>query len=137
MTLASQNLAYKLRISVSVPSRATARAHPQPHNMIQRSLLRQIRASSSRLQRLPVSSAPRPLFPAPRIPSLSSRQQHLYPRCYSTTAEAKASPEGEATPTEEPPSEAKEEDPMKKELEAKKAEVIDLKVAPATPHHSP
>ncbi|KAA6414885.1 MAG: molecular chaperone [Lasallia pustulata] len=140
MTLASQKLASELHISGST-LRATVRAHPQQHNMIQRSLLRQLRASSSRLQKPSVFSSPRLSFPAPRIPALSSRQQ-LYPRCYSTTAEAKASPEGETSAAEaktspraetsaaeEAPSEAKEagEDPIQKELAATKAQVIDLK----------
>lgn len=153
MTLASQKLASELHISGST-LRATARAHPQQHNMIQRSLLRQLRASSSRLQKPSVFSSPRLSFPAPRIPALSSRQQ-LYPRCYSTTAEAKASPEGETSAAEakpspraetsaaeEAPSEAKEagEDPIQKELAATKAQVIDLKVRPPpcilpTPEH--
>lgn len=104
--------------------------------MIQRSLLRQIRASGSLFQKLPISSASRPFSPALRTSALSSRQQR-YPQCYSTTAEAKASTEGSTTATEEAPTEAKEEeDPIKKELEAKKAEVIDLKVRTPPPQSS-
>ena len=132
-----QKFNIRASISVAALSQATARAHSQQHTMIQRSVLRQIRASSSRLQIHPVSSASRPFFPAAQIPALSSRQQ-LYRRCYSTTAEANASTEGETSATEEVPTEVKEEDPVKQELEAKKAEVINLKVRPpppSSPHH--
>jgi len=64
-------------------------------------------------------------FPPVRISPLQAR---IAPRGYSTEAEAKDGESAEAAITGA--SEAKDEDPTKKELEAKNREIIDLKVRP-------
>jgi molecular chaperone GrpE len=90
--------------------------------MIQRTLLRQTRALSSSIRSAPRSSLTRSQFlPANRLaarPLASSRW-------YATEPEAKA--DGEAAAAEGK-TEEKTEDPVKKELEAKDKEIIDLKV---------
>lgn len=98
--------------------------------MIQRYLLRQSRATFSRLHTLsrPSSSSSSP-FSTPRIPITSTFLRPIAPRCYSTTpAEADAPANSEASASEESKPDAKEEqDPLKTELEVKNREIIDLK----------
>lgn len=93
------------------------------HAMIQRTLLRQTRALSSSIRSAPRSSLSRSQFlPANRLaarPLASSRW-------YATEPEAKK--EGEAAAASEGKPEEKAEDPVKKELEAKDKEILDLKV---------
>lgn len=101
--------------------------------MIQRSLLRQSRALSSNLPRnlatLPsrYSSSPLRILPIP-----ASRS--FLPKWYSTTPETKAeASEASAAESSEVMSGKDEveapEDPLKKELETKNREIIDLKVS--------
>ncbi|MCJ1246306.1 Mitochondrial matrix cochaperone [Trapelia coarctata] len=99
--------------------------------MIQRSLLRQSRALSSKLPRtltaLPSRYSASPL----RIPAISTSRS-LLPKWYSTTPEPKTDA-GEASAAESSEvtsgKDAVEtpEDPLKKELETKNREIIDLK----------
>jgi len=94
--------------------------------MIQRTLLRQTRALSSSIRSAPRASLARSQFlPANRLaarPLASSRW-------YATEPEAKK--DGEAA--EEGKAEEKTEDPVKKELEAKEKEIIELKVCAPSP----
>jgi molecular chaperone GrpE len=91
--------------------------------MIQRTLLRQTRALSSSIRPVPISPLTRSQFlPANRLaarPLASSRW-------YATEPEAKK--EGETAAAAEGKAEEKTEDPVKKELEAKDKEIVDLKV---------
>lgn len=93
-----------------------------PHTMIQRTLLRVSRASSSSFASIPKSatSLSRPQF-RPQIAARISASRQLSARWYSSEPEAKK--EGE-----EKVAEAQAEDPAKKELEAKNREIIELKV---------
>lgn len=102
-------------------SRKTARDIPYPA-MIPRTLLRQSRAFSSSVTSATRSSLARPQF---RPSQLSLAQSSLRPatsRWYSSEPEAKK--EGEAAKEGEKTT----EDPAKKELEASKKEIIELKV---------
>jgi molecular chaperone GrpE len=91
--------------------------------MIQRTLLRQTRALSSSIRSAPRAPLTRSQFlPANRLaarPLASSRW-------YATEPEAKN--DGEAAAAAEGKAEEKTEDPVKKELEAKDKEIVDLKV---------
>lgn len=115
------------------------RTSPQhkTHTMIQRLILRQSRAFSSRSSFLVRPSTQSPIR-LHRVPFQSS-EQFIAPRCYSTATEAVNGAEGETSAAEQPTTETKqEEDPLKKELDAKNREVIDLKVHPnRTPLHPP
>lgn len=101
--------------------------------MIQRAGLRQARLLSSfantRLSSsLPISRRPSPLHRIPQ--SIRPLPPRLAQRWVTTDAEEKTLPAEEtvSTSTEAPKSaESKEEDPLKKELEAKNREIIDLK----------
>lgn len=100
--------------------------------MIQRYLLRQARAALPRLHHIfrPSSSASS-LFSSPQIPITSSFLRPIGPRCYSTTpaeADVSASTEAPASDHTNPDAIEEEQDPSKKELEAKTREIIDLKV---------
>ncbi|KAH0548651.1 hypothetical protein GP486_007805, partial [Trichoglossum hirsutum] len=100
--------------------------------MIQRSILRQPRLTGI-LTRASTRASSRPILQSHRLTVTStSPLRAAWPRCYSATAtENSKGPESEATKTEqEVPEKEKEEDPidpMKKELEAKSREIIDLK----------
>ncbi|MCJ1469847.1 Mitochondrial matrix cochaperone [Pseudocyphellaria aurata] len=99
--------------------------------MIQRYLIRQSRAIFPRLHpssRLSLSSS-NP-FSSPRTAVTSSFLHPTAPRCYTTSAEAEVPPNVESQASEKnqlDTKEAQEEDPSKKELEAKTKEIIDLK----------
>ncbi|KAI9869986.1 MAG: Mitochondrial matrix cochaperone, partial [Pleopsidium flavum] len=93
--------------------------------MIQRAFLRHSRAFSSRSSLAACPSISSGTHPH-RTPLRSSRYTTAA-RCYTTTAEATNGAEGEASAAESTQAETKEEDPVKKELEAKNREVIDLK----------
>ncbi|KAI9823839.1 MAG: hypothetical protein M1819_001119 [Sarea resinae] len=103
--------------------------------MFRRSLLRQSRALSSRLQNAATSSSIRPQFQPTRSPLAEFGARRLAAsRYYSTASEEKKGTEGEAPAAAAEGQESKqEEDPSKKELEAKNKEIIDLKVRLA-PH---
>ncbi|MCJ1430319.1 Mitochondrial matrix cochaperone, partial [Sticta canariensis] len=106
-------------------------------NMIQRYLLRQSRAILPTLQPLsrPSSASSSPLS-SPRLPITSSFLRSTAPRYYSTIpAEADTSANSEPPIFDQTKSKANEEqeqDPSKKELEAKTRDIIDLKVRLAT-----
>ncbi|KAL9127096.1 MAG: hypothetical protein Q9217_003971 [Psora testacea] len=95
--------------------------------MIRRSLIRQSRVLSQRVQPLSVSTNSRAHFPPVRISPQQPKK--IAPRCYSTATETSNS----STSPEPPPSGSSsqeavtEEDPLKKEREAKNRELIDLK----------
>jgi molecular chaperone GrpE len=97
--------------------------------MIQRTLLRQSRALGSAIRPSPRASLVQTPFKASNTAFAASRQVAAS-RWYATEPEAKKEGEAAAEAGAEKPT---EEDACKKELEAKKAEVIDLKVCPATP----
>ena len=106
--------------------------------MIQRLLLRQSRAFSSRSSSVLRTSKPTSP-PFRRLPTQSSR--HITAsQSYSTTAEASNGTAGEASAAQENQSETNtkpiEADPRDKELEAKNKEVIDLKVRTPPQHHT-
>jgi molecular chaperone GrpE len=90
--------------------------------MIQRTLLRQSRALSSSLRSAPRTSLSRPQFLSSQssLASLSRSRPFTSSRWYSTEPEAKNT-EGEAVPA------AEAVDPVKKELEEKNKEILDLK----------
>ncbi|TVY17151.1 Mitochondrial GrpE protein-like protein [Lachnellula arida] len=97
------------------------RQHTLDLTMIQRTLLRQTRALSSSIRSAPRTAVSRPQFlPATRLPARPLASA----RWYATEPEAKK--DGEAAAAEGK-TEAKVEDPKKKELEAKEREIIDLK----------
>ena len=107
-------------------------------SMIQRSLLRQSRAIGSSLYRSPSVLPSRLCAPAARrspIPVHHASPARWYSAETNTepTTGAQASQSEQAAPEAEIISEA--EDPLKKELETKNREIIDLKVwtAPPTP----
>ena len=109
--------------------------------MIQRTLLRHSRALASCRQSVPQKLLIRSQFrPANAVFAPVSRQV-VAARFYATEPEAKA--EGEATTTEGNGKENGEngtgevEDPLKKELEAKNKEIIDLKVHKGNPLEMP
>jgi molecular chaperone GrpE len=90
--------------------------------MIQRTLFRQSRALSSSIRSAPRTALSQPQFlPANRL----AARPLASARWYATEPEAKK--DGEAAATEGKAEEQKE-DPVKKELEAKEKEIIDLKV---------
>jgi hypothetical protein len=89
-----------------------------------RTLLRQSRALSSSIRSTPKAPLARPQFQA-ASQNLAAFSRPVVSRWYATEPEAKQA-EGEAGKTETKPAEA--EDPIKKELEAKNKEVLDLKV---------
>ncbi|TVY35459.1 GrpE protein-like protein, mitochondrial [Lachnellula occidentalis] len=87
--------------------------------MIQRTLLRQTRALSSSIRSAPRTAISRPQFlPANRL----SARPLASARWYATEPEAKKDSEAAEGKTE-----AKAEDPIKKDLETKEREIIDLK----------
>ena len=88
--------------------------------MIQRSLLRQSQAACLRSPATYLVPRSRVHFPPVRIA----------PRCYSTATGAQDSANADASPAEAFQSEAKDEDLIKKDLESKNREIIDLKVRP-------
>ena len=93
--------------------------------MIQRSLIRELRRASPKIRaqlRAPIS---RSYFPPVRIYQPLGGTPR---RWQSTTTEGNDSTNSEASATETSNDTAKEEDPLKKELEAKNREIIDLKV---------
>ncbi|KAF8852679.1 GrpE-domain-containing protein, partial [Acephala macrosclerotiorum] len=91
--------------------------------MIQRTLLRQSRALSSSIRSSPRASLARPQFrPSPAFPT---SQRIASSRWYSSETEAKK--EGDAAEAKGDGKAAEAEDPVKKELEAKNKEIIDLK----------
>jgi hypothetical protein len=100
---------------------------PQP-TMIQRTLLCQSRALSSSLRSAPRTSLSRPQFLSSQssLASLSRSRPFTSSRWYSTKPEAKNT-EGEAAPA------AEAVDPVKKELEEKNKEILDLKVCATLP----
>ena len=90
--------------------------------MIQRTLLRQSRALSSSIRSAPRTALSRSqLIPANRL----AARPLASARWYATEPEAKK--DGEAAAAEGK-AEEKAEDPVKKELEAKEKEIIDMKV---------
>ncbi len=97
--------------------------------MIQRSLLRHVQA----IKHLSHSYAPRttPIIQSAtqRLPAFSSPSRPSSQRYYSEAAEPATKSSSEPPSTSSAPSDAKEqEDPIKKELESKNREIIDLKV---------
>jgi len=100
---------------------------PQP-TMIQRTLLRQSRALNSSLKSAPRASLSRPQFLSsqPSLASLSRSRPFISSRWYSTEPEAKNT--GEAAPAA-----PEAVDPVKKELEEKNKEILDLKVCATHP----
>lgn len=97
----------------------------QCHTMIQRSLLRQSRVASSSIRarcRAPITRAH---FPPVRI---YQPLGGIARRWQSTTSDSNGNANSEASTSEASSDAAKEGDPIKKELEAKNKEIIDLKV---------
>jgi molecular chaperone GrpE len=95
--------------------------------MIQRTLFGSSRAVGlgARAYR---ASFPHTSSPSPLIQALASRRQIHTSRRYSSTTEPSKEAQGEISSTEGQIAGQKEEDPLKKQLEAKNKEVIDLKV---------
>ncbi|KAL8734664.1 MAG: hypothetical protein Q9166_001320 [cf. Caloplaca sp. 2 TL-2023] len=95
--------------------------------MIQRSLLRHVQAVRHVSRSYALRTAPISQSPPRRIPSLISLQSESH-RYYSAAPEAATNSSSEPSSSNPAPSEAEdEEDPTKKELEAKNREIIDLK----------
>lgn len=95
--------------------------------MIQRGLLRQLRTASVR------SYCPHTSWKSGslRLPTqLSSLQQRIAPRCYSTTPETQESKPSDPPVSEKLKPEAVNESSLQRDLEAKSREIIDLKVRP-------
>ncbi len=97
----------------------------QCHNMIQRSLLRQSRVASSSVRARYRAPITRSHFPPVRI---YQPLGGIARRWQSTTTDGNGKASSETSTNEVSPNAAKEEDPIKKELEAKNKEIIDLKV---------
>lgn len=105
----------------------TATTPNHTHDMIQRNLLRRSRALCSRSYH-PSQSVISRYLPQPlRIPPLHT---NISPRCYSTATETEGDARAEAAE-----SEVNNEDPAKRELEAKSKEIIELKVRPPLIYH--
>jgi hypothetical protein len=101
----------------------SSRDNSPQHIMIQRTLLRQSRVFSSSLRFTPRTSLARPQFlPQTSLASISRTRPLTSSRWYSTEPEARNA-EGEAAPAA-----AEAADPVKKELEEKNKEILDLKV---------
>ncbi|KAL2055475.1 hypothetical protein ABVK25_004283 [Lepraria finkii] len=92
--------------------------------MIQRSLLRQPRVASRGIQAQSRAPMTRSHFPPVRI---SQPLLRIPQRWQSTTTEASGTEKAEASAMKAAQSEANEEDSVKKELEAKNKDIIDLK----------
>ena len=95
--------------------------------MIQRSVLGQSRAFCVRTRYLPKSSSIRSHLPPLRIRSLQERIGSRYYSSADTPGEG-ANPDGAAAEASQ--SQVEDIDPIKKDLELKKKEIIDLKVRP-------
>ena len=105
-------------------------------NMIQRSLLRQSRVAGRRLQAQSRTPLSRFHFPPIRISQQPlGRIPQRWQSTTTTAAETSNDANTEASTSEAAPkAETQEEDPLKKELDAKNREVIDLKVRPQLPN---
>lgn len=90
--------------------------------MFQRTLLRQLTSAARPAPRASLIQKP---FQNSRISLAASSRPIASARCYSSEPDAKKDGEEKAEKSEKV---EEVEDPVKKELEAKKAEVIDLKV---------
>jgi hypothetical protein len=97
-----------------------------PTTMIQRTLLRQSKALGSCIRSSPRTSLARPQFRPANLSSAPSSRAFTSSRWLGAEEGAKKE-EGEATAEEG--NKGGEEDPVKKELEAKNREIIDLKVS--------
>ena len=110
----------------------TLTRHP---SMIQRSLLRQSRASCSKLYNTPRTVPFRFHSPPARI-SFIPISRASPSRCYSET-KTEPTTSDQAPPSEQTAPEAETvpaaEDPLKKELDTKNKEIVDLKVGTAPP----
>lgn len=93
--------------------------------MIQRTLLRQSRALSSCIQSSPRISLARPQFRPSKLSFAPSSRAFTSSRWLGAESEANKE-EGDAAAEEG--KKAEDGDPLKKELEAKNREIIDLKV---------
>ena len=105
-------------------------------SMISRTVFRQSKALASCMRSASRQSLARPQFRSAIISFPSTSRQISQLRRYSTEPEAKK--EGEAAAAAETNGKAEEtEDPLKKELEAKSKEIIELKVCrPISPADS-
>jgi hypothetical protein len=88
--------------------------------MIQRTLLRQCRAAGSVARSVPRSSLLRAQFQASNVAITNFSRQATAARWYATEPESKSA--------DAAASESGSEDPLKKELDAKAKEIVDLKV---------
>lgn len=96
--------------------------------MIQRSLLRQSRAFCSKSRYTPTAS---PIISQISPSRIHPLQERIVARYYSSTDTPKDGASSDATAAAEVShSEIKDNDPVKKELESKSKEIIDLKVRP-------
>ena len=94
--------------------------------MIQRSLLGKSRSLCSRSQYIPIVSPIRSHIPI-RIRSL---QERISSRYYSSTDTSKDGPSPDGAATGDLQSEIEDTDPIKKDIEVKDKEIIELKVGP-------
>lgn len=95
------------------------------HIMIQRSLLRQSRAFCAKSRYTPTTSLIRSQVTPLRTRSL---QERIAVRYYTSTDTLKDDASSDAAAAEASQSEIKDGDPVKKDLESKNKEIIDLKV---------
>ena len=93
--------------------------------MIQRSLLRQTRLFCAKSRYIATASPIRLLNPPLRIRSL---QDGIAVRYYSSTDTPKDGASSDAAAAEASQSGVQDDDPVKKDLESKNKEIIDLKV---------
>ena len=93
--------------------------------MIQRTLLRQSRAFYPKPRYTPTVSPIRSRIPPLRTRSLQPRTAIRY---YTSTEAPKDAASSDATAAEAAQSEINDSDPVKKDLESKNKEIIDLKV---------
>ena len=95
--------------------------------MIQRSLLGKSRSLCSRSQYIPIVSPIRSHIPPIRIRPL---QERISSRYYSSTDTSKDGPSPDGAATGNLQSEIEDTDPIKKDIEVKDKEIIELKVGP-------
>lgn len=111
--------------------------HTRHYKMIQRSLLQQSRAISSHLRTRPIPLPSRFYSPPTRISPLAASRA-LTSRWYSSETQPEPTTGESASITEQAVPEAETvpptEDPLKKEVETKNREIIDLKVLLASPN---
>lgn len=101
--------------------------------MIQRSLLRNVGARSFQLRSLSRPLPPSLPFSLIRTISSPLPRRTAVSRQYSTPTEINANTDASTSQAQASENGGEEQDPLKKELQAKEREIIDLKVRPPPP----